>query len=104
MNAAGAWAQRVMHPSAGLTREYVATVDEAPTRKQLAAIAAGAVVDGSFVQPALVEPDISDPSHGGRKLRVIVSEGRNREVRGSWLAVPVVPRDRIREVWVLEHF
>ena len=70
-----------MHPSAGLTREYVATVDVAPTKKQVAAIAAGSVVDGSFVQPALVEPDSSDPSHGGRKLRIVVAEGRNREVR-----------------------
>ena len=69
-----------MHPSAGLTREYVATTDEAPTRKQVATIAAGGMVDGSFVKPSLVEPDISDPSHGGRKLRIIVSEGRNREV------------------------
>ena len=69
-----------MHPSAGLTREYLATTDEAPTRKQLASIAAGGMVDGSFVKPALVDTDISDPSHGGRKLRIIVSEGRNREV------------------------
>ena len=39
---AGQWAQQVTHPSAGITREYVATLDTAPTRKQLQTIAEGA--------------------------------------------------------------
>jgi len=38
------------------------------------------VVDGAFVQPEAVAPEVSDVSHGGKKIRVVVSEGRNREV------------------------
>ena len=48
--AAGHWAQKVMHPSAGLTREYIATVESAASRKQLQTLAEGCTVDGVFVQ------------------------------------------------------
>ena len=37
-------------------------------------------MDGAFVQPEAVAPEVSDVSHGGKKIRVVVSEGRNREV------------------------
>ena len=71
------------HPSAGITREYVAALDAAPTRKQLLTIADGCVVDGAFVRPEAVAPETSDVSHGGKKIRVVVAEGRNREVGGA---------------------
>ncbi len=46
---AGQWAQQVTHPSAGITREYVATLDAAPTRKQLQTIAEGACMPRSWL-------------------------------------------------------
>ncbi|CAG9461812.1 unnamed protein product [Pedinophyceae sp. YPF-701] len=76
----GAWAQQVSHPSAGLTKEYVVTTDVAPTKQQLETIAAGGMVDGAFVQPVAVGPASSAPDQANR-TRIIVNEGRNREVR-----------------------
>ena len=73
---AGAWSQKIQHPSNGLTKEYVATASEVPTRKQLEGIAAGTYVDGAFVQPRMVSPALQQKSN---KIRIVVGEGRNRE-------------------------
>lgn len=80
---AGMWAQSVLHPSAGLTKEYVVTCSEEPTRRQLETIAAGCEVDGAFVTPVAVAP-VKEPGQKNR-LRVVISEGRNREVHSSAL-------------------
>jgi hypothetical protein len=76
---AGAWAQSVLHPSAGITKEYVVTCDTEPSRKQLEVIAAGCEVEGAFVQPLAVAPVVE----AGQKprVRVVVAEGRKHEVR-----------------------
>lgn len=60
-----------------MTKEYVATVDKIPTRKQMEGIAAGTYVDMAFVQPKLVAPALEQKSN---KIRIVVGEGRNREV------------------------
>lgn len=52
--AVGAWAQAVMHPSSGLTKEYIVTLALPPSRKQLEIVAGGCVVDGTFVQPVAI--------------------------------------------------
>ena len=76
---AGIWAQKVQHPSSGLTKEYVVTCSQLPTRQQLEKIADGCEVDGRFVRPVAVAP-IREP---GRRpgIRIVIAEGRNREVR-----------------------
>lgn len=50
-----------------------------PLRRQLEVVAAGCVMDGVFVQPLALGMEDSDPAHRDR-LRIVVSEGRNREV------------------------
>jgi len=91
----GAWAQSVGHPSAGLTREYVAALRRPPTQQQLQTLATeGAVIDGARVVPLSVSAERlagggggggSGGGGGGRArrpaVRVVVGEGRNREVR-----------------------
>jgi pseudouridine synthase len=86
----GAWAQSVMHPSAGgLTREYVATLRKPATSAQLESLATeGAIVDGARVVPLAVWSERvgqgggRGSGGGGRPaVRVVVGEGRNREVR-----------------------
>lgn len=80
----GAWAQRVAHPSSGLTKEYVATLSKKPTRAELEAVARGCEVDGVSVRPVAV---YAPPAESGgdplakRRIRVVVAEGRNHEVR-----------------------
>ena len=75
---AGIWAQKVQHPSSGLTKEYVVTCSAPPTRQDLEKIADGCEVDGTFVRPVAVAP-IREP---GRRpgIRIVIAEGRNREV------------------------
>ena len=68
----------------GLTREYVATLSRKPTRRELEAIADGCEVDGALVKPLAV---YAPPAESGgdplarNRVRVVVSEGRNHEVR-----------------------
>ncbi|GAB4814296.1 hypothetical protein N2152v2_001342 [Parachlorella kessleri] len=76
----GDWAHRVMHPSSGLTKEYSVTLDRKPTLAQLEKMAEGCEVDGAHVQPVAVAVDDSDLTKPNR-IRVVVAEGRNREVR-----------------------
>lgn len=78
----GKWANDVSHPSGGITKEYVVTTTEYPNRQQLKGIADGCLVDGSQVQPISVQIEASDP-HLRNKLRIVLAEGKNREVRVS---------------------
>lgn len=77
----GQWAQKVMHPSSGLTREYIATVDRPATRRHLQQVAEGTEVEGVHVTPVAVAIDGSNPADGNCRVRMVVSEGRKHEVR-----------------------
>lgn len=72
----GHWAQKVIHPSADLTKEYVVMVDKAVKKGHLETVLAGAEVDGVHVAPEEVSV-LEDSS----KMRVVVSEGKKHEVR-----------------------
>lgn len=71
----GAFANRVIHPSSNLEKEYIAQVNTPLTLDHLEAIAKGCTVEGTFVQPLLVE------KIGQKRVRIIVTEGKKREVR-----------------------
>lgn len=94
----GDWAHKVMHPSSGITKEYVVTLNRQPRAQDLEAIAAGCTMDGVFVQPVAVIRDDTDASRPNR-VRVVVAEGRNREVRNlvehAGLEVKSLRRTRI---------
>ena len=66
-------------PLQACCREYIVTTEQLPTRRQLKDLEAGMELDGELVQPISVQPETSDPAHKNR-LRIIVAEGRNREV------------------------
>ena len=77
-----------MHPSSGLTKEYSVTLSRKPSQGELEAIAAGCTMDGVFVQPLAVGRDDSDATKPTR-VRIVVAEGRNREVRlVAWWRTP----------------
>lgn len=76
----GDWAQSVQHPSSELTKEYMVTLNKRPGKTELETMAAGCEIDGVQVTPVAVGIDDSDNSKTSR-LRVILAEGRNREVR-----------------------
>ncbi|RVW97757.1 putative ribosomal large subunit pseudouridine synthase SVR1, chloroplastic [Vitis vinifera] len=72
---------KLSHPSSKLSKEYIATIDGVVNKRHLIAISEGTVIEGVHCTPDSVEllppqPNISKP-----RLRVVVHEGRNHEVR-----------------------
>ncbi|KAF7041343.1 hypothetical protein CFC21_051156 [Triticum aestivum] len=77
----GEFAQKVSHPSSNITKEYVVTIDGAVHKKHLVAISGGTVIDGVKVVPDLVEPLDAQADTKRTRLKIVVHEGRNHEVR-----------------------
>ncbi|KAH7617288.1 putative ribosomal large subunit pseudouridine synthase SVR1, chloroplastic [Nannochloris sp. 'desiccata'] len=76
----GDWAQSIQHPSSELTKEYSITLNRRPGKVEMEALTAGCMLDGSQVNPIAVAFDDSDASKQHR-IRMILAEGKNREVR-----------------------
>lgn len=71
----GHLAQRIIHPSAGVQKEYVAVVDGDLTSAHIEQLRKGTRVEGVFVKPQAVE------KMGRTKVKIVVAEGKKREVR-----------------------
>ncbi|GJY80337.1 putative ribosomal large subunit pseudouridine synthase SVR1, chloroplastic [Tanacetum coccineum] len=74
----GEFAQKISHPSSGLSKEYIATIDGAVHKRHLIAISEGTVVDGVRCIPDAVELLPQQPDKSRSRLRIV---GRNHEVR-----------------------
>jgi 23S rRNA pseudouridine2605 synthase len=93
----GELANRLTHPRYGHEKEYLVLVATRPDEEQLAAWRRGIVLeDGYHTQPCQVA--YQSLSGKGAWLRVILSEGRKRQIRetGSRLGLPVVKIIRVR--------
>ncbi len=91
----GILTQLVTHPSHGVDKEYVAEVECGPSgvgRSALASLRAGVELEDGRTAPA----QVGQPSPG--VLRLVIHEGRNRQVRRMCEAVghPVVRLSRVR--------
>jgi 23S rRNA pseudouridine2605 synthase len=71
----GHFAQDVIHPSKGWTKEYLIKTASEVTAEQLQTISRGALVEGVWVKPAKV----TKVRRG--TLKIVVREGKKREVR-----------------------
>lgn len=71
----GHFANRVIHPSSNIIKEYLAKTDQEITAEHLKAIASGALVEGVFVKPARVVKVRKGT------VKIAVCEGKKREVR-----------------------
>ena len=88
----GDLAHRLIHPSFGVEKEYVAELEGSPSRAALRRLREGVELDDGTTAPAraaLLEPSV---------VRLTVHEGRNRQVRRMCDAVghPVVRLIRTR--------
>ncbi len=93
----GELANRLTHPRYGHEKEYRVLVARRPEPEQLEAWRRGVVLeDGTRAQPAQVQP--LDTHGKGQWLRVIMKEGRKRQIRetGALLGLPVVRILRVR--------
>ncbi|KAI7749866.1 hypothetical protein M8C21_027531 [Ambrosia artemisiifolia] len=77
----GEFAQKISHPSSGLSKEYIATIDGSVHKRHLVAISEGTVIDGVHCTPDAVELLPQQPDKTRPRLRIVVHEGRNHEVR-----------------------
>jgi 23S rRNA pseudouridine2605 synthase len=83
---------QLTHPSFGVDKEYVASVDGSPTRGELRRLREGVDLEDGRTAPAqvaLIEPTV---------VRITIHEGRNRQVRRMCDAVghPVLRLVRTR--------
>lgn len=93
----GELANRLTHPRYGCEKEYRVRVSHRPDLEQLSLWQRGIVLeDGVRSIPAKVEVEKS--AGGGAWLRVVMREGRKREIReiGAHLGLPVMRIVRIR--------
>ena len=80
----GDWCNRVMHPSSNIEREYLATLVDRPSRRQLGLLARGTEVEGRLVTPLEVRAEeTGNGGNGGSRPRVYitVAEGRYHEIK-----------------------
>lgn len=71
----GTFANRVIHPSFNITKEYLAKTSQEITDEHLKTLSKGAWIEGVFIKPASVKK-VRDGT-----LKIIVSEGKKHEVR-----------------------
>jgi 23S rRNA pseudouridine2605 synthase len=81
----GELAQRLTHPSHEVDKEYLALVDCSPNPAALRALRRGIDIDGRRTAPATAEtigaPEGFDTPAGHEWLRLVLREGRKRQVR-----------------------
>lgn len=71
----GEFAHSVIHPSAGLVKEYLIKTSEEISHDHLVSLSKGTRVEGTFVRPK----SVTKVRRG--TLKIVVSEGKKREVR-----------------------
>ena len=95
----GELAARLTHPRHGVPRVYEATVRGVPSAAQLGRLAAGVPVEGRRAAPAAVRKleDRSARRTDESRVRIVLLEGRNRQVRRMLEAIGH-PVRRLRRV------
>ena len=85
----GKLAHRLMHPSSEVEREYLVRVRGKPSEQVLARLLLGVQLEDGPASFGRIEAGTWDegPSRSHSTFRVVLSEGRNREVRRLWEAV-----------------
>ena len=75
----GEAARALMHPSTDIAKVYHLTVRGAPTQEQMETLRAPITIDGKTTRGAHVA--VMGAHDGHTRLRVTISEGRNRQIR-----------------------
>jgi len=90
----GELAHRLTHPSYAVEKEYLAEVDGAPSSRQLGRLKRGVDLDDGVARA--VEARAAGGSRGRGAVRLVMVEGRKREVRRMLEAVGLPVRRLIR--------
>jgi 23S rRNA pseudouridine2605 synthase len=90
----GELANRLLHPSFGIEKEYLAEVEGVPTPAQLRLVRSGVELDDGFARARSVRS--IDARGGLAQLSLVMTEGRKREVRRLLAAVGLPVRRLVR--------
>jgi 23S rRNA pseudouridine2605 synthase len=90
----GELANRLLHPSFGIEKEYLAEVEGVPTSAQLRLVRSGVQLDDGFAQARSVRA--VDARRGLGQVSLVMTEGRKREVRRLLAAVGLPVRRLVR--------
>lgn len=90
----GELANRLTHPSHGVEKEYLAEVEGEPTERRLMRLRRGVELEDGAAHPVSVRT--VGRSGGRAALRVVMAEGRKREVRRMLEAVELPVRRLVR--------
>ena len=110
----GDWANELTHPGGGIRKTYIANLRGEPTAKELEKFRTGIRLDGRLTAPAEIEVRTSHGENRGNnskgkrspeagnskkvcKVRIVITEGRNRQIRKMCEAIghPVIDLKRI---------
>lgn len=81
----GELAHRLMHPSSEIDREYLVRIRGRPSEFALGQLREGVMLEDGPARFDAIVQDETDGSH--TTFRVVLHEGRNREVRRIWSAI-----------------
>jgi len=85
----GGFAHRATHPKFGVEKKYAVVCDRPPGDVEIGRLRCGVTLDdGAVTSPAWVFPDAAD----GRRLTIVLREGRNRQIRRMLEAVGLAAR------------
>lgn len=96
----GELAHRLAHPRYEIEKEYLALVAGAPSQRAIASLRRGVEIEGRRMAPATV--DVAGPPHGHAAreghtwLRLVIHEGRKRQVRMMCAAIGHPVRELVR--------
>ncbi len=90
----GELANRIMHPRHGVEKEYLVEVGAAPTPSQLARLRRGVLLEDGTARA--LEARAVGSARGRAALRIVMAEGRKREVRRMLDAVGLPVRRLVR--------
>jgi 23S rRNA pseudouridine2605 synthase len=81
----GELAARLTHPRFGLEKEYFVRVPQPLAPDLVRSLARGIELDGQITSPARIDvaapPLVAGSKHGDHWIRVVIHEGRNRQIR-----------------------
>ena len=90
----GELANRLLHPSFGIEKEYLAVVEGVPTPAQLRLVRSGIELDDGFARARSVRS--VDARGGLGQVSLVMTEGRKREVRRLMAAAGLPVRRLVR--------
>lgn len=90
----GELANRLAHPRHGVEKEYLAEVEGAPTERQMARLRRGVELEDGTAVPVSARPVARSGGRGA--VRLVMGEGRKREVRRMLDAVGLPVRRLVR--------